>query len=951
MKREERNPRASFKACPRYDLASGLWVGLVLSLSLGGGLVLNAQESSSGVKPAVSARAGASVGAIDPSAVFLEVHQFSTAATRLAKEGKTQAAIQSLDKAESYLATIAQQRPEWQPNVVRYRRSLNAQFREKLQKELQAKNPFSQVTSKPDFIEGSVVDVSKANPVSSRPAPRVGFASGGTKTEYEKELEDRLRGLLVELNDTRKKASSLETQLQSSSLQNKADERRLAQLQAELLQWQSQSGLTQSDREKALEKELAELKKRSQGTSSQREKELEEQLAQAQAQARQSQATHVEALQRQIASLTKVAKEKTEKELNLERDLRDLRLQMHKERTARERALEKRLDETLGQLASATKRAEEAEKKLAQGGGAGYSGSYDELNQELLKSQMELRAVTKALRETRSKMEDAIAKTASAEAGEEAYKKQLKEVREQLAKDRSSGNKVVTNLNKQLTQLEKKVKESEKEKSQALASVAALKTRLTESEAQLADTQAQKEVLENERNQLTALLKEGDVLKTKEMLDENLALAKQLKESQEQLAFYKGSNAAQKSQITLMETELARVKQRMIELRDENTDYRKRVSQLNEKLRTADAEIEKVLAQPTADSKLLEENTLLKEAITKQLRVLANREQARELLIASYRRLKLEDPQMVDAIKLLNEGEDLALNEREKELLAQAPQRSLNPDAIFVAPGYNSPQQQAQAFAQLQMEVQALGTSASSAYTKGRYSAAEQLYQTLLDKHPGHYPAHINLGVIYLKQQKAELAQEVLQNAVDLDPEHPAGQFLLGVAYYRTGRDAAAQMALLAAVQSDPANARAFFYLGNIASSAGKLADAVKHYERALEIDSSLADVYYNLASTYFNAQKLKEAQKNYDLAIQAGALPDRDLEEKLRAAGVAPSPLAPKVPSAGAGAPVATGESPLVIEAAAAEAEEGEEKAKGQEKGVVTPVEKAPDIIPAAPV
>lgn len=818
-----------------------------------------------------------SKSSFDPSNIFLEIYQLSTAADRLSKSGNHKAALKSLQKADEYLNILINERPEWQPNVVKYRRDINNKAIEKLSalvKESNIKNP----PKKADFIDGNLIIPNSQTGRISLPASP---SKAGQKSDYEQELEERLRTILVELNNSRQRADQAESELKKTVEQRNLDNRKLAELEKELTDVKNMAVSLKSQRELALEKELETLKVTAGLKGSEREKELMRQLADAQKTAIQARASREEELLRQIASLKTVAKNKSTRELELEAQLRDLRQQMTTVKTAREKHLEKRLSDTLDQLSLAQQRADAAERR---GNGGGVSPSYDALNQDLLRSNMELRAVTKALKETRLEMENIISRSAKAQAGESAYKIQLDNLRKQINEERKSDNKILASLNKQLVQLENKVKESESEKNAAKTELTHLQTRLSESEAQLADMTAERDVLHNERNQLSDLLNSNNALRTKEILEENLAMAKQLKEAQAQLDFLQANNKAQGGQLEIVQTELARVKQRMIEIRDENTSYRKRVSELSEKLRLADAEIEKISTQPNVDPKLLEENSLLREAISKQLRVMAVREKSRELLVAAYKRLKLQDPQMADAIRLLDEeGASLSLTDKEKDLLEKSPMSHQAADAVFVAPGYSSPDKQAQAYAQLQMEVDALGSSAANAYSKERYVAAEQLYQTLLDKHPGHYAAHINLGVINLKLGKAEEAQSILQNAVDLDPDHPTGQFLLGVAYYRTGRDAAAQMALTAATQIDPANARAYLYLGNIAASAGKTTLAVKHYEHALEIDPELVDVYYNLASTYLNANNLVEARKNYDKAIQLGALPDKQLEDKLR--------------------------------------------------------------------
>lgn len=834
----------------------------------------------------------------DPSDIFLEIYQLSTAAEKLDKSGDSEAAYKALMKAEGYLNALSQDHPDWQPNVVRYRRNTNAKAIEKLKGKLKDKpivDP-SKVKKPSDFLDNAVIIPNKNGSGDSATPSSSGTSSGKIimpKSAYEIKLENQIQEIMAELNETRSRAERAENQLNQEKENQQDTDKKIAALQAELESLRNAPVTPPSAREQEIQQELEKLAQSNDPDKEKKQEELKNELAKLRANASESKSTREESLERQITALRSALHTKTNRELDLERQVKDLRSQITSARSEREKILEQKLQETINQLAEANERARYAEDALRRKGkldSTGTLGTYDALNQELLKTQAELAAVTRALRTTRTQLEDALERAAKAEAGESAYKGQLDKTRSQLETDQKSGNKLVQTLTKQLSDLEKKLQESAKEKEQASSEISQLKLTLKETEDQLTDVTNQRDTLKTERDQLADIIKLNNPSNVKEVLEQNVNLAKQLKDAQNRVKLLENSVVSQAVEIESAKSELAFVKKRMIELRDENTEYRKRVSQLNEKLRQADTELEKMSSQPDADPELVNENKLLRDAISKQLRVLASRVKSRELLEAAYKRLNLNDPQMADAIKALSEEENLALSNEELALIEKNPDPSqLNPDAVFVAPGYPSPSEQAKAYANLQVEVEALGKGASNAYEKGRYAAAEQLYQTLLDKHPGHYPAHVNLGVIYLKEKKVALARDILQSAVDLNPDHPVGQFLLGIAHYRLGEDAAAQMSLSAASQLDPANARIFFYLGNISSSAGKYEQAVKQYQRALELDSTLVDVYYNLASTYLKAGKLKEARRHYDLSIRAGALPDPDMEQRLK--NITPTP------------------------------------------------------------
>lgn len=813
----------------------------------------------------------------DPSSIHLEVFQLSSAGERLAKEGDDKAALSSFLKAEALLKVLAESHPEWSPNVVRYRRELNAKTIRTLKARIQEKesrNP----ARKADFLDNNLINPERPG-TGTGTVPSVEIRDRSTR---ELSLEKRLREVLEELNQLKAQNQSATDALAATTRENVARDARMKELEKQLLALRN---TPKSEREQQLEKELTELRKYKDTNSSDREKQLETELNALKSASLDNRNRKEEELQRQIKLLNQVVSQKTQRELDLELQLKKLKIDQDRVRSNREVLLQQRLDETMAQLTAANLRAEQAQKNA----GAGNSGvAYDRLNHELERTQAELKAVTKVLRQSRNELEQILTRAVKAEAGEEAYKKQLASTREQMQTEQKISNQVLATYNKNLKALEEKIKAAEQEKAAANAQLAQYKESVVQTEAQLQDVVKQRDEIKKERDQIADLVKLNDPEKTKALLDENLNLARQLKELQEQMSSQQSTATVQSAQLTQMQMEMALVKQRMIELRDENTGYRKRISQMSEKLRSTDSALEKAINAPDVDPVVVAENKLLRETISKQLRTLTVRENARELMAAAYKRLKLQDPQMENAIKMLDQG--LELTAEEKQILEKQEQ-SRSANAVLVAPGNATPEQRAQAYQQLQMEVDALGKGATDAYTKGRYAAAEQLYQTLLDKHPGHYAAHINMGVTLLKMNRAEEAQKVLQNAVDLDPEHPTGQFLLGVALYRIGKDAGAQMALTAATLADPANAKAYFYLGNIAASSGKTAAAIKNYQRTLELDPSLIDVYYNMSSTYLNGGMVKDAQKSYDLAIRAGALPDPELEKRLKIPAPEPPP------------------------------------------------------------
>ncbi|WP_263379696.1 tetratricopeptide repeat protein [Granulicella paludicola] len=106
-----------------------------------------------------------------------------------------------------------------------------------------------------------------------------------------------------------------------------------------------------------------------------------------------------------------------------------------------------------------------------------------------------------------------------------------------------------------------------------------------------------------------------------------------------------------------------------------------------------------------------------------------------------------------------------------------------------------------------------------------RLAEAKEIYETLLELHPGHAAAAINLGTIRYNERDFAGAEAMYRRATESDPEY----------------------------------ALAFFDLGNVLDEQQRLDEAIVAYERALKLVPQYADAHYNLALAY---ERLKEPRK-----------------------------------------------------------------------------------------
>ncbi len=98
-----------------------------------------------------------------------------------------------------------------------------------------------------------------------------------------------------------------------------------------------------------------------------------------------------------------------------------------------------------------------------------------------------------------------------------------------------------------------------------------------------------------------------------------------------------------------------------------------------------------------------------------------------------------------------------------------------------------------------------------------RIEDAKEMYQTILESHPKHAAAAINLGTIHYNERDFAGAERLYRRAAEADPEY----------------------------------ALAFFDLGNVLDEQQRLEEAIVAYERALALVPQYADAHYNLALAY----------------------------------------------------------------------------------------------------
>lgn len=149
------------------------------------------------------------------------------------------------------------------------------------------------------------------------------------------------------------------------------------------------------------------------------------------------------------------------------------------------------------------------------------------------------------------------------------------------------------------------------------------------------------------------------------------------------------------------------------------------------------------------------------------------------------------------------------------------------------------------------------------------------LYTATLQKNPGCWMAHYNLGIVLSEQGEAEQAIGHYRRAVDLRPDYAEAHYNLGRLLVEQGQvdEAIAHYEKAAAI--NPADAEAQNNLGVTLFGIGRADDAIAHYQKALEIQPDYAEASCNLASALIAKGDFDGAIARYTACL--AAMPDRE--------------------------------------------------------------------------
>lgn len=493
------------------------------------------------------------------------------------------------------------------------------------------------------------------------------------------------------------------------------------------------------------------------------------------------------------------------------------------------------------------------------------------LNQRITGLEQERDAMSMALTQSRSAHTDALSRIDILQADLKVMQQKHADLDRDLKAERKVSNEVVAGQRSQLQAMEKELAQKSVELGKANERITGLMNELRESKDAFAQLHQERDSLVQERDQMSAMLKLNEDGRIQDLVQQNIGLAKNLREANEKVDRLNRDNNSAKDEITDALRDLAIAKSQINKLHQEKRVQDSHLAELEKRLQGEESALAKgqVAANP-------EETAVLRDIIQRQLRVQERRRQARDLLVETVKDMGSKDARIAQAVQLFD-GQEIELSPDEQRLLAQK-----NVDGEFTSPYAQDRATVGRNTAELNHDIAVFERTAEKAFAAGRYLPTRELFQMIVEQHPGHIPALCKLGVVDLRLKDPAAAVDTFRRAVELDANNPYAHRMLGFSFMTLGDLKSAEDSLKHSVELAPDDAKSQLLLGIVLNRRGDTREAESHYKAAITADPLPSDPYYNLARLCSLDKRLDAARNYYNQALERGAVPDPALEQRL---------------------------------------------------------------------
>jgi tetratricopeptide (TPR) repeat protein len=164
---------------------------------------------------------------------------------------------------------------------------------------------------------------------------------------------------------------------------------------------------------------------------------------------------------------------------------------------------------------------------------------------------------------------------------------------------------------------------------------------------------------------------------------------------------------------------------------------------------------------------------------------------------------------------------------------------------------------------------------------RGKSDEAIQHYEKALSDSPNFYPAHNNLGSIYLARQNFERAQTHFEAALKTNQNDVEAYFNLANVLLMTKRYPDAEREINEGLQRRPDSAFGHFLQGLLYSRTARPELAEKSLQRALQLDPKMPQPYLQLVNLYLQQKRAPDAIAELEAYLKV--FPDSQFSPKAR--------------------------------------------------------------------
>ena len=164
---------------------------------------------------------------------------------------------------------------------------------------------------------------------------------------------------------------------------------------------------------------------------------------------------------------------------------------------------------------------------------------------------------------------------------------------------------------------------------------------------------------------------------------------------------------------------------------------------------------------------------------------------------------------------------------------------------------------------------------------RGSGDDAIQHYHKALEYSPDFYPAHNNLGTIYVSRQDFDAARTEFEAALKANQNDGQAYFNLANVFMLTHHFEAAEHQIDEGLQRRPDSSFGHFLQGSLYSHTGRSELAEKSLKSALQLDPKMFQAHLLLVNLYLQQKRTPEAIAQLEAYLKA--FPDSPYSQKAR--------------------------------------------------------------------